>query len=176
LALTFLLVTPLACGSSTSDDDPGAGGSSGNNDSHANLEPAANLDVTTCGDIHTIAENAQSQCSICCGKADAVASSFIYQGTCTCLLPSADDPGKSVCASAIADGETCGACCSEHNYLVSGWVGADATNPGQCGCAGVQDTMICDAYAGTEEACTNCCAHEGFIQYGYGPGNCWCLR
>lgn len=180
LALTFLAL-PLACGSSTSDDSGtggtgGASGSSGTGNAPANLEPAPNVDVTTCASIHTIEDAASSHCSTCCDGVNASASSFINKGACTCALPQDDDPGKTVCASAAADADTCDACCSDKGYLVAGWVGEDALTHTQaaCGCGLLQDKTVCAGSARSEDACTNCCMHEGFIAYGYGSGQCVC--
>lgn len=178
LPLAFVLAAlPLACGSSTSDDSPAAGGTSGTGNDPPPLEPAANVDVTTCSSIHTIEDNAASHCSTCCDSVDASASSFINQGACTCQLPQADAPGKTVCASATADGDTCGGCCSDHGYLVSGWVGEDTQlhTQASCACDVLQDKTICADHAQSEEACDNCCMHEGFISTGFGTVGCWCI-
>ena len=177
LALS-LLALPLACGSSTFDDT-GAGGSSGTGGGgggYTKLEPAPNVDVTSCATIHTIEDGASSHCSACCDGVGADASSFINEGACTCGLPQDDDPGQTVCASAAADGDTCSTCCSGKGYLISGWVGEDvvAHTGAVCGCGFRQDKTVCAGSAQSEDACTNCCMHEGFIAYGYGSGQCVC--
>ncbi|HWP09658.1 MAG TPA: hypothetical protein VNN72_28145 [Polyangiaceae bacterium] len=179
--MAFVLAAlPLACGSSTSDDSPASGGTSGTSGTGNNpppLEPAMNLDVTTCASIHTIEDDASSHCSTCCDAVDATASSFINKGACTCKLLEADDPAQTICDTATADGDTCGACCSGHGYLAYGWVGGDAQTHTEafCGCSSLQDKTVCAAYTQSEEACGNCCMHEGFISMGYGTVGCWCI-
>jgi len=178
LPVAFLFAAlPLACSGSSSDDSPASGGSSGTSNAPANLDPAPNIDVTTCSAIHTIENDATSHCATCCGQVNATTSSFINKNTCTCALPRADDPAKTVCQAAAADGDTCSACCSDNGYLLSGWVGEDtfAKTPARCGCGIQQDETVCAGYARSEDACTNCCVHEGFISYGYGSGECWCI-
>jgi hypothetical protein len=165
-----------ACGSS-SDGDPGTGGSNagGSGGTAVELEPAPNIDVTMCAAIREGDTDALNQCFECCDlRPEVVASSFIHRGQCTCAELREDDAGETICASATADGDTCGTCCSDHDYLGYGWVGGGGTSPAVCGCGSHQDRTVCAASARAEAECANCCMHAGYIGTGYGSGTCIC--
>ncbi len=141
-------------GSTGPGGSPGSGGDGG-----TDLTPASNIDVTTCAAIRASDPYPSSSyaCWTCCkAQPGNMASSFIYKSQCTCAAPR-DDEGKTICASATADGNACAACCGDHDYVLSGWVGADATTAAQCGCSNLQDSTVCAASARSESACESCC-------------------
>jgi hypothetical protein len=168
------LIATIGCGSSAGDS-AGTGGSNGGGGSGTELEPAPNIDVDLCAAIREEETNASDRCWQCCDrKPEVVASSFIHRGQCTCAKLREEDPGKTICADATADGDTCASCCGNHDFLTAGWVGSDGATGAVCACGSHQDRTVCAAAARSQIACGDCCVHAGYIGTAYGSGTCTC--